>query len=58
MAACLVEEEDSASGSGEAGGDEFRAVGQDGVTFGAGEESCASTLTCRTKGKEWVNADL
>lgn len=39
--ACLVEEEGSAGGSGEAGGDEFWAIGQDSVTVGAGEEACA-----------------
>lgn len=40
----LIEEEGAARGSGEAGGDELGAVGQDGVTVGAGEEACPSDV--------------
>ena len=37
----LVEEEGSASRASEAGRDELRAIGQDGVTVGTGEEARA-----------------
>lgn len=41
----LVEEESSASGSSEACGDEFRSVGQNGVTVGAGEEASSPNVS-------------
>ena len=40
----LVEEEGSSCSAGEAGGDELRAVGQDGVTAGAGEKPRATDV--------------
>lgn len=40
----LVEQEGSSCGSGEAGGDELGAVGQDGVTVGTGEEAAPTNV--------------
>lgn len=40
----LIEEERSACGSCESCGDELRAISQDGVTVGTGEEACSANV--------------
>lgn len=59
----LVEEEGSPCGSSEARGDELRAVGQDGITVGAGEETSApdvvqedSAHDCRNQVSHYVGS--
>lgn len=44
MCRYLVKQESSASGSGEACGDKFSSVGQNGVTVGTGEETSATDV--------------
>ena len=53
----LIEEERSACGSCETRGDELRAISQDGVAVGAGEEACSANVVqedtphCQISGK-------